>query len=160
MRKKKKKNSAFFILSFSIGHVYGRASLLHWVYALERVRMGTSFWDSILVYVLGDSMSRLFDFCDKCERPLFRIFGSFLYSSSHLFRMRLISMLWCKLTITHFSISLFSYIFVLFLHSILALLISFFYHPAWCLTWDWYTHIILVHLMWPFIYHHFSCGDP
>ena len=44
--KKKKKNSAFFILSFSIGHVYGRASLLHWVYVLKRVRMRAYFLDS------------------------------------------------------------------------------------------------------------------
>ena len=46
----KKKDSALFILLFSIGHVYGRASLLHWVHMLERVRMRASFWDSILVY--------------------------------------------------------------------------------------------------------------
>lgn len=36
----------FFIVSFSIGHVYGCASLLHWVHVLERVRMRASFWDS------------------------------------------------------------------------------------------------------------------
>ena len=41
---------SLFILSFFIGHVYGRAGLLHWVYVLERVRMRASFWDSILVY--------------------------------------------------------------------------------------------------------------
>ena len=35
-----------FILSFSIKHVYGRASLLHWVHVLERVHMRASFWDS------------------------------------------------------------------------------------------------------------------
>ena len=51
-KKKKKKNwkkkiySSFFILSFFIGHVYGRAGLLHWVHVLERVRMRASFWDS------------------------------------------------------------------------------------------------------------------
>ena len=90
--------------------------------------MGTSFWDSILVYVLGDSMSRLFDFCERGERPFFRIFGSLLYSSSHLFRMWLISMLWCRLTITHFSISLYSSIFILFLHFTLPHLISFSSH--------------------------------
>ena len=33
--KKKKKDSAFFIVSFSIGHVYGRVSLLHWVCVRE-----------------------------------------------------------------------------------------------------------------------------
>ena len=42
-KKKEKKYSALFILSFFIGHVYGRARLLHWVYVLERVRMGAYF---------------------------------------------------------------------------------------------------------------------
>ena len=45
-----KKNSALFILLFSIGHVYGRANLLHWVHVLEGVCMRASLWDSILVY--------------------------------------------------------------------------------------------------------------
>ena len=40
-------------MSFSIGHVYGRANLLHWVYVLERVRMGAYFWDFILVIYFG-----------------------------------------------------------------------------------------------------------
>ena len=44
------KNGALFILLFSIGHVYGCASLLHWVHVLERVRMRASFLRSILVY--------------------------------------------------------------------------------------------------------------
>ena len=35
----------------------------------------------------------------------FSITGSWLYPSSHLFRMWLLSMLWCGLTITHFSTS-------------------------------------------------------
>ena len=87
---------------FSIWHVYGHASLLRWVYVLERVHMGASLWDSILVYVLGDSMSCLFVFCERGERPFFRISGALLYSSSHLFRMWLLSMLWYRLTITHF----------------------------------------------------------
>ena len=81
---------------FSIWHVYGHASLLRWVYVLERVPMGASLWDSILVYVLGDSMSCLFVFCERDERPFFRISGSLLYSSSHLFRMWLLSMLWYR----------------------------------------------------------------
>ena len=42
-----KKKSAFFIISFSIGHVYRHANLLHWVHVLGRVRMRASFWDSI-----------------------------------------------------------------------------------------------------------------
>ena len=47
-------------------------------------------------------MSRPFDFCERDVRPFFSIFGSLLYSSSHLFLMWLLSMLWCWLTITHF----------------------------------------------------------
>ena len=50
-KKKKKKNktkqkSALFIILFSIEHMYGCASLLHWVYVLERVRMRAYFLDS------------------------------------------------------------------------------------------------------------------
>ena len=78
--KKKKieeiKDNAFFIVSFSIEHMYRYASLLHWVYVLERVRMKFYFWDSILVYILGESMSHLFDLCERDEWPFFRIFGS------------------------------------------------------------------------------------
>ena len=50
LKKKKKRYNAFFIISFSIGHVYGHTSLFHWVHVLERVHMRASFWDSILVY--------------------------------------------------------------------------------------------------------------
>ena len=153
-------DSAFFILLFSIGHVYRRASSLHWVYVLERVRMGTSFWDSILLYVMGDSMDRLFDFCERDERFFFSIFGSLLYPSFYLFRMWLLSMLWCRLTITHFSISLPFFIFVLFLYFTLPHLISFFAHPVRCLTWVQRPHIILSYLTCSFIYHHFLCGHP
>ena len=98
-------------------------------FVLERVCMGVSFLDSILIYILGEGMSRLFDFCEKDERPFFSISRSLLYPLFHLFRMWLLSMLWCKLTITHFSI------FILFLHFTLPHLISFFSHPVWCLTW-------------------------
>ena len=56
------------------------------------------------------------NFCERGEQPFFSIFGSLLYPSSHLFWMWLLSMLWCRLTITHFSISLLSSIFVLSLH--------------------------------------------
>ena len=84
-KKEKEKKSALFIIPFSIEHMYGCASLLHWVYVLERVRMGAYLWDSILVYVLGESMSRPFDFCERSERLFFRIFGSLPYSSLHPF---------------------------------------------------------------------------
>ena len=82
---KNKKKNALFILSFSIEHMYGCASLLHWVYVLKRVHMGTSFWDSILVYILGESMSRPFYFCERDERHFFRISGSLPYLSLHPF---------------------------------------------------------------------------
>ena len=110
-----KKKKAFFIISFSIRHVYRHASLLHWVHVLGRVRMRASFWDSILVYVLGDSMSCLFDFCERSKWPFFRVSGSLLYPLSHLFQTWLLSMLLCRLTITHFPIFLSSPIFILFL---------------------------------------------
>ena len=111
-------------------------------------------------YILGESMSRPFDFCETSEQPFFSISGSLLYPPSHLFRMWLLSMLWCKLPITHFSISLPSSIFILFLHFTLFHLISFFSHPTRCLTLVQCPHFILAYSMCPFIYHHFSCGNP
>ena len=132
--KKKNDDSALFILSFTIGHGYGHARLLHWVHVLES-SYESSFLGFILMYTLGESMSHPFDFCERDEQPFFSIPGSLLYPSFRLFQMWLFSMLWCRLTITHFSISLFSCIFVLFLHSTLSHLISFFSHLSWCLTW-------------------------
>ena len=79
-------------------------------------------------------MSHPFDFCERDERPFFSISGSLFYPSFHLFRMWLLSMLWCRLTITHFSISLFSCIFVLFLHSTLSS--SGFFLFSSCLMFD------------------------
>ena len=158
MRKKKIKN-ALFIIPFSIEHMYGFASLLHWVYVLERVRMRAYLWD-ILVYVLGDSINRIFNFCERGERLFFSISRSLLYPSFYLFRMWLLSMLWCRLTITHFSLSLPSFIFVIFLYFTLFHLISFFSHSARCLTWVQYPHILLAYLICSFIYHHFLCGNP
>ena len=81
----KKKKSALFIIPFSIEHMYGCASLFHWVYVLEIVHMGVSFLDSIFVYILGKSMSRSFDFCERGERPFFRVSGSLPYSSLQSF---------------------------------------------------------------------------
>ena len=95
--------------------MYGRASLLHWVHVLERVRMRASFWDSILVY-FGWEYESPIRFGEKGKWFFFSISRSLLYPSSHLFWMWLLSMLWCGLIITHFSISLSSFIFVLFLH--------------------------------------------
>ena len=158
-QKKEKNDSALFILSFTIGHVYGRARLLHWVHVLERVRMRASFWDSILVY-FGWEYDSPIRFCERDERPFFSISGSLLYPSSHLFWMWLLSMLWCELTITHFSISSSSSIFILFLHSTLPHLISFFSHSSWCLTWVQHLHFILAYSICSSLYHHFWCGDP
>ena len=90
-------------------------------------------------------MSCPFDFCERGERPFFSISGSLLYPSFHLFRTWLFSMLWCRLIITHFSISLLSPIFILFLHFTLPHLISLFSHPAWCLTWVQHLHFILTY---------------
>ena len=93
-------------------------------------------------------------FCERCERPFFSISGSLLYPSFRLFWMWLLSMLWCRVTITHFSISSPSSLRFTPLH-----LISFFSHFVWCLTWIQHPHFILAYSMCPFIYHHFSCGD-
>ena len=161
MKKMKKKNySALFILSFFIGHVYGRVGLLHWVYVLERVRMRAFFWDSswcifwVRVWVIHSIFVR------ETSDLSFSISGSLLYSSFRLFRMWLLSMLWCRVTITHFSISSPSSIFILSLRFTPLHLISFFSHSVWCLTWVQHPHFILAYSMRPFIYHHFSCGDP
>ena len=54
MHKKKKKNDCtFFIISFSIGHMYGHTNLLHYVYVLERVRMRTFFFRFYLGIYFG-----------------------------------------------------------------------------------------------------------
>ena len=100
--------------------MYGRASSLHWVHVLGRVRMRASFWDSISVYFGWECESPI-HFCERGERLFFSISGFLFYPSSHLFWMWLPSMLWCRLTITHFSISLLSSIFVLSLHSSISL---------------------------------------
>ena len=121
--------------------MYGRASLFHWVYVLERVRTRASFWDSILVYILGESMSRPFDFCERGERPFFRIFGFLPYSSLYPFLCDLSPCFhvgWPSLTF------IFSSIFILLLHFTLPHLISFFSHPAWCSTWVQHPHLFLL----------------
>ena len=61
-------------------------------------------------------MSHPFEICERGEWLFFSTFEYLLYPSFYLFRMWLLSMLWCELTISHFSISLSSFIFVLFLH--------------------------------------------
>ena len=161
-KKKKKKDSVLFIISFFIGHVYGRARLLHWVYVLERVRMRASFWDSILVYFGWEYELSI---CFLWERrATFSLVSLDLYSIHHFiyfgcdyfpcFDVGLPSLIFLSFRLLP------SLFLILFFRFTLPHLISFFYHFALCLTWDWYTHIILVHSMWPFIYHHFSCGDP
>ena len=64
--------------------------------------------------------------------------------------------------VDHHSLSIFfpSSIFILFLHFTLPHLISFFYHPAWCLTWVQHPHFILVYSVCPFLYHHVLNRDP
>ena len=98
-----------FIILFSIKHMYECASLLHWVYVLERVHMRASLWDSILVYVLGESMSRPFDFCERDERHFFRIFGSLPYWPLHPFSCDLYPCFdvgWLSLTFLSFCLLL------------------------------------------------------
>ena len=158
--KKKNDDSALFIVSFFIRHVYGRARLFHWVHMIERARMGAYFWDSSwCIFWMRVWFAHSF-FCERCERPFFIISGSLLYPSFRLFRMWLLSMLWCRVTITHFSISSPSFIFILSLRFTPLHLISFFSHSVWCLTWVQHPHFILAYSMQPFSYHHFSCGDP
>ena len=132
------------------------------VYFIESMCQREFVWELLFeilsLYILGD-MNCLYDFCERGERPFFSISGSLLYPSFLLFRMWLFSMLWCRLTITHFPISLPSFIFVLFIHFTKSHPISFFSHPAWCLTWVQHPHFILANSMCPFLYHHFSCGD-
>ena len=92
-----------------------------------RFHLGNIFWMRVWVaYSIFVRGERLF---------FYRISGSLPYPSFHPFLMWLISMLWCRLTITHFSISLPSSIFILFPHFTLPHLISLFSHPIWCLTW-------------------------
>ena len=69
-------------------------------------------------------------------------------------------MLWCRLTITYFSISLFSFISIPLLIFIIPHFISFFSYPAWCSIWVQYPHVILTYLICSFLYHHFRVGTP
>ena len=144
----------FFIVSFSIKHMYGCAGLLHWVYVLERVRMGTSFWDSILVYILGKSMTCPFDFYERCKRPFFRISKSLPYSSLHQFLCDLppfIEAGWSSLTFLSlcFLLSLFYYsislhlIWFLFFLILLDVWIRFNTHTLFLLNWYVYSFIII-----------------
>ena len=71
-------------------------------------------------------------------------------------------MLCCGLSITHFSFSLLSFIFIPFFHFILSHLI-FFSHLTRCSIWVQHPHIILdlpIDIWCLFIYHHYSCGNP
>ena len=96
--------------------MYGCAGLLHWVHVLESVRMrGHSdppflFEIHLDVYFEWEYESFFFHFfLWEGKWPLFDISGSLLYPSFHPFMMWLISMIWSKLSITHFSISLLSF---------------------------------------------------
>ena len=135
-------DSALFIVSFFIRHVYGRVRLFNWVHMIERARMGAYFWDSSWCILWVRVWFAHSFFCERCERPFFIISGSLLYPSFRLFRMWLLSMLWCRVTITHFSISSPSSIFILSLRFTPLHLISFFSHSIWCLTWVQHPHFI------------------
>ena len=49
-----KKKNVLFIIPFSIEHVYECASLLYWVYVLERVHMRAYLWVHLDVYFLQE----------------------------------------------------------------------------------------------------------
>ena len=91
-------------------------------------------WVTYSIYVRETSDPSL-GFLDPC------------LSHHYIHFMWLISMLWCRLTITHFPIFLFSSIFVILLHFVLPHLISFFSHPTWCLTWVQHSHFTLAYLI-------------
>ena len=120
-KKKKKKIAHCSFYYFSIGHVYRRVGLLHSVYVSERVRMRASFWDSILVYILGESMSHPFDFCESCEWSFFRISRSFPYSSLYPFLCDLspcFNVGWPSLTFLSLCFLLFLFYYSILLHFI------------------------------------------
>ena len=135
--------------------MYGCASLLHWVYVLKRVRMRAYFLDSswcifwVRVWVIHSIFVR-----EMSDLSLMFLDPCHIHHYIHFF-MWLIFMLWYGLTITHFSISLSSFIFILFLNFTCSHLISLFSHPAWCLIWVHHPHFILAYLICPFLYHHF-----
>ena len=126
--------------------MYGCASLLHWVYVLESVRMGASFWDSILVYILGESISHPFDFCEKDEWPFFKISGSLPYLSFHTFLCDLspcFDVGWPSLVFLSFCLLL-----SLFYSSISLYLIWFFYFLILFDVWLGFSIHTLFLLIW------------
>ena len=105
-------------------------------------------------------MSHSFDLCERGKWPFFSISGSELYLSSYLFRMWLLSMLWCKLTITHFFISLSSSIIILFFHfTHLILFLSFFILFDVWLGFSIHTLFLLIRCVHSFIIT-FRVGTP
>ena len=80
-------DNALFILLFSIWACVWTCQV-----ALLSLRVRESSHESlflrfILMYILGESMSHPFDFCERGERPFFSISGSLFYPSFHLFQM-------------------------------------------------------------------------
>ena len=63
-----KKKNVLFIIPFSIEHVYECASLLYWVYVLERVHMRAYLWVHLDVYFLQEYESPIL-FCERGEQP-------------------------------------------------------------------------------------------
>ena len=96
-------------------------------------------------------MSHPFEICERGEWLFFSTFEYLLYPSFYLFRMWLLSMLWCELTISHFSISLSSFIFVLFLHFTLPhLFFSFLLLDVW-FGFNVHTLFLLIRCVHSFI---------
>ena len=115
--------------------------------------MRVYIWDFILVYVLGESMSRSFDFCERVERPFYRISGSLPYLSLHPFLCDLSSCFdvdWPSLTFLSFclllslsysSVSLYLIWFLFFL-VLLDVWLGFSIHTVLLLIWCVYSFII------------------
>ena len=104
-------------------------------------------------------MSHPFEICERGEWLFFSTFEYLLYPSFYLFRMWLLSMLWCELTISHFSISLSSFIFVLFLHFTLPhLFFSFLLLDVW-FGFNVHTLFLLIRCVHSFIIT-FRVGTP
>ena len=104
-------------------------------------------------------MSHPFEICERGEWLFFSTFEYLLYPSFYLFRMWLLSMLWCELTISHFSISLPFFIFVLFLYFTLPhLFFSFLLLDVW-FGFNVHTLFLLIRCVHSFIIT-FRVGTP
>ena len=142
------------------GHVYRRATLLHWVYVLGRVHMRAYSWDSswcifwVRVWVIHSIFVREVSDISLVSLDPYSIHHSIYFRCDYF---PYFDAGWPSLTFLSF---LLYFIFVLFLHFTLLHLIYFFSHLAGCLTWVQHSHFILVSSMCLFFYHHFRVWTP